>query len=143
MNTLSRVPSKIITPEGAASAVGDVPPLKDSVRRDPLYYNAPLIILVSPVVVMSDGFNIYVWIQVEVILFKIPRSYFENVYTFRKTYLFGPDGEKVSDGYTDQQPLRLDGVGAADFRCLLKDMIREWARHCSILLILTCDTKGI
>jgi hypothetical protein len=84
-----------------------------------------LIILVSWVVVVSDGFDIYVWIQVEAVLFKIPRSYFENVDTFRRTYLFGPDGERVSDGYTDQQPLRLDGIAAEDFRCLLKVMIRE------------------
>ena len=100
-------------------------PLKDSIQRDPLYYNAPLIILVSRVVVMSDALDIYVLMQVEAILFKIPRSYFENVDTFRKTYLFGPDGEEVSDGHTDQQPLRLDGVDAAEFRCLLKVMIRE------------------
>jgi len=130
MNTSSRAPSKIITPKSATSAIGesslgDVRPLKDSIRRDPLYYNAPLIILVSRVVVMSDGFDIYVRIQVEAVLFKIPRSYFENVDTFRKTYLFGPDGKEVSDGYTDQQPLRIDGIGAADFRCLLKVMIRE------------------
>jgi len=112
MNTSSRAPSEIITSESATSAIGesslgDVRPLGDSIRRDPLYYNAPLIILV------------------EAVLFKVPRSYFENMDTFRKTFLFGPDGKEVSDGYTDQQPLRLDGIGAADFRCLLKVMIRE------------------
>jgi hypothetical protein len=74
---------------------------------------------------MSDALAIYVLMQVEAVLFKIPRSYFENVDTFRKIYLFGPDGEEVSDGHTDQQPLRLDGVDAAEFRCLLKAMIRE------------------
>ena len=65
MNTSSQAPSEIITPESATSAIeesslGDVQLLKDSIRRDLLYYNAPLIILVSHVVVMSDGFDIYV-----------------------------------------------------------------------------------
>ncbi|KIM73963.1 hypothetical protein PILCRDRAFT_14785 [Piloderma croceum F 1598] len=112
MNTSSRALSKIITPKRATStfeksSLGDVQPLKDLVRRDPLYYNTLLIILV------------------EAVLFKIPHSYFKNVDTFQKTYLFGPDSEEVSDGYTDQQPVRLDGIGAVDFRCLLKVMIQE------------------
>jgi hypothetical protein len=63
--------------------------------------------------------------QVEGILFKVSRSYFEkHSIFFRETYLFGPHGEEVPDGLTDQQPLRLDGVDAAEFRCLLKAMIR-------------------
>ena len=126
MNTLSLgAPPETIIPESAASATtpGDVRPPRGSILRDPLYYNDPLIILVSCVVVMSDG--LISMLQVEAVLFKIPRCYFENVDTFRKTYLFGPDGKKVSDGYTDQQPLRLNGVGAADFRCLLKAMIQK------------------
>jgi hypothetical protein len=63
--------------------------------------------------------------QVEATLFKVFRGYFENSDVFRETYLFGPDGEEVPDGQTDQQPLRLDGVDAAEFRCLLKAMMRE------------------
>jgi hypothetical protein len=63
--------------------------------------------------------------QVEDILFKVPRSYFENSDMFRETYLMGPQGAEVPDGLTDQQPLRLDGVDAAEFKCLLKAMIRE------------------
>lgn len=48
-------PFEIITPESATSAsgkssLGDVRPL---VQRDPLYYEAPLIILVSCVVVVT------------------------------------------------------------------------------------------
>ena len=126
------MPSELII--GATSAIGDsspgdVQPLNDPIKRDLLYYNAPLIILVSRAWLWVTALDIYVWIQVEAILFKIPRSYFENVDTFRKTYLFGPDGEDVSDGHTDQQPLRLEGVDAAEFRCLLKAMIRGWARH--------------
>jgi hypothetical protein len=74
---------------------------------------------------MSDALAIYGLMQVEAVLFKIPRSYFKNVDTFRKIYLFGPGGEEVSDGHTDQQPLRLDGVHSAEFRCLLKAMIRK------------------
>ena len=58
--------------------------------------------------------------QVESSLFKVSRAYFEHSEVFREMDLLGPKG-----GYTDQQPLRLDGVDAADFRCLLKAMIRE------------------
>ena len=39
---------------------------------------------------------------------------------FREKYLLGPEY-----GHSDQQPLRLDGVDAAEFRCLLKAIIRE------------------
>jgi hypothetical protein len=63
--------------------------------------------------------------QVEGTLFKVSRSHFENVEVFRTTYLFGPHGEVVSDGHTDQQPLRLAGIKAANFRCLLKVIFRE------------------
>lgn len=58
-------------------------------------------------------------------LFKIPRSTVEkHSDVFWKKYLLGPQGEEISDGLTDQQPLRLDGVDAAEFRSLLKVMIR-------------------
>lgn len=63
--------------------------------------------------------------QVEGTLFKVSRSHFENVEVFRTTYLFGPHGEVVSDGHTDQQPLQLAGIKAANFRCLLKVIFRE------------------
>ena len=63
--------------------------------------------------------------EAEGLLFKVARSYFEKSKVFRETYLLGPQGEEVSDGLTDQQPLRLDGVDAAEFKCLLKAMIRE------------------
>jgi len=72
-----------------------------------LYYDAPLIILV------------------EATLFKIPRCYFKkHSDVFCEKYLLGPRGEEVSDDLTDQQPLHLDGVDAAEFRCLLKVMTR-------------------
>jgi hypothetical protein len=61
----------------------------------------------------------------EGILFKVARSYFEKSKVFRETYLLGPQGEEVSDGLTDQRPLRLDGVDAKEFRYLLKAMIRD------------------
>jgi hypothetical protein len=63
--------------------------------------------------------------QVEGSLFKVPRSYFEkHSDLFRETYLSCLQGE-VPDGLTDKQPLRLDGVDAAEFVCLLKAMIQE------------------
>ena len=62
--------------------------------------------------------------QVEATLFKVWRRYFEKSDVFRETYLCGPNGE-VLDGYTDNQPLRLDGVDVAEFRCLLKAIIQE------------------
>ena len=61
----------------------------------------------------------------EGILFKVARSYFEKSKVFRETYLLGPQGEEVSDGLTDQRPLRLDGVDAKEFRYLLKAMVRD------------------
>jgi len=63
--------------------------------------------------------------EVEGILFKVARSYFEKSKVFRETYLLGPQGEEVLDGLTDQRPLRLDGVDAKEFRYLLKAMIRD------------------
>ena len=62
--------------------------------------------------------------QVESTLFKIPRNYFEksSLDMFWLTSLVGPQAQEVPHGITDQEPLRLDGVAAAEFRCLL---IRE------------------
>ena len=62
--------------------------------------------------------------QVEGILFKVPRSYFEK-HSFRVTNLVGLEAKEVPYGLTDQQPLRLDGVAAVEFRCLVEAMIRE------------------
>ena len=59
--------------------------------------------------------------QVEATLFKVPRVYFDRSDVFRKMYLSGPTGKEE---HTDQQPLRLDGVAAAEFRWLLKAMIQ-------------------
>ena len=64
--------------------------------------------------------------EVEGIFFKVARNYLEKSKAFRETYLLGPKGEEVSDGLTDQGPLRLDGVDAKEFRYLLKVMIHEW-----------------
>lgn len=63
--------------------------------------------------------------QVEGTLFKVSRNYFETSDVFRETYLFGRQGEEVPHGHTDEKPLRLDGVDVAEFRCLLKVMIRR------------------
>jgi hypothetical protein len=59
---------------------------------------------------------------VESTLFKVSRGYFEHSDVFREMYLLG---KEEPHGHTDQQPLRLDGVDAAEFRCLLEAMIRE------------------
>jgi hypothetical protein len=60
-------------------------------------------------------------------LFKIARSYFEkHSDVFRRVYLLGPHGEHVSDSFTKEKPLRINGVYAAEFRCLLKAMVHEW-----------------
>ena len=82
--------------------------------------------------------------QVQATLFKIPREYFENSDVFRETYLLDPKGKEVPHGHTDQQPLRLDGVDAEEFRCLLRAMIQEWASgfHFCISLILSQIWKG-
>jgi len=63
--------------------------------------------------------------QVEATLFKVPRSYFEQFDAFRKTYLLDAQDGEVLDGCTDQQPLRLEGIDAAEFRCLLKAITRK------------------
>ena len=39
-------------------------------------------------------------------------------------YLFDQHGKPVPDGYTNEQPLRLDGVDVAEFRCFLEAMIQ-------------------
>ena len=54
-------------------------------------------------------------------LFRVPRALFENTSeVFRGMFkLPVPEGE-APDGYSDQQPLRLDGIKKEDFRLLLK-----------------------
>jgi len=113
------VPSASVAPATREPSLGDA----QFRSRDPLYYDAPLIILV------------------EATLFKIPICYFEkHSDVFWEKYLLGPRGEEVSDDLTDQQPLRLDGVDAAEFRCLLKVMIQgdsegdmSWTELTSVL----------
>jgi len=62
---------------------------------------------------------------VEAVLFKVPRSYFEkHSDVFCRAYLRGPHGEQVPHGFTNEQPLHLNGVDAAEFRCLLKAMVQ-------------------
>ena len=62
--------------------------------------------------------------QVEGTLFKVPRSYFEK-HSFRVIHLVGLEAKEVPYGLTDQQPLRIDGVAAGEFGCLIKAMICE------------------
>jgi hypothetical protein len=64
--------------------------------------------------------------QVGHTLFRVPRSYFEkHSEVFRNEYLLHLKDQMMPDGITDSQPLRLEGVDTAEFRCLLKAMIRE------------------
>lgn len=58
-------------------------------------------------------------------LFNISRRHFENVDIFQKTYLFE---EVPTVGLNDENPLRLEGIDAADFRCLLTAMIYEYVQ---------------
>ena len=55
-------------------------------------------------------------------MFKVSPGYFEHSDVFPEMYLLG---KEEPYGHSDQQPLRLDGVDAAEFQCLLKAMIRE------------------
>ena len=48
-------------------------------------------------------------------LFKVSHGYFENSDVFQETNLICPEGDEVQDGHTDQQPLCLVGVDAAEF----------------------------
>ena len=67
----------------------------------------------------------FVWLKVEAVLFKLPRVYFEeHSDVFTGVYLFDRHGRPVSDGYTNEQPLRLDGVDSEEFRCFLKALIQ-------------------
>ena len=100
--------------------------LSPSIQRDPLYYDIPLIFLVSHAIFPNCTLDVYG--QVEDTLFKIARGYFEKHSSdsmFRVTTLVGPRAQEVPCGLTDQQPLRLDGVAAAEFRCLLRAIILE------------------
>ena len=123
MNTLSPAPSAGITPR-------DTPPPIDLKHRDMDYYNVPLVILVRLIVVSHDVsrelIQLSLWTQVEATLFKVSHGYFKNSDVFWETYLFCPGGNEEQDGHTDQQPLRLVGVDAVEFRCLLKAIIQEW-----------------
>ena len=69
-------------------------------------------------------------------LVQSPSWYFEHTDAFRDVYLLGPKGTEVPGGHTDQQPLRLDGVDAAEFRRLLKAM---FGSECSGFNILYRD----
>jgi hypothetical protein len=121
-----RAQMNILSPNTSAIRLrDDAPPPINLTNRDPDYYRAQLVILVSLVVVFRDILvQLYFLMQVQATLFKIPREYFNNSDVFRKTYLLGPEGKEVPHGHTDQQPLRLDGIDAEEFRCLLKAMIQ-------------------
>lgn len=115
----------ILSPPAGNVSTGlrdDTPPPINLKNRDPDYYKAQLVILVSLCVIFRDV--LIQLMQVQATLFKIPREYFENSDVFRETYLLGPNGKEVPDGHTDQQPLRLDGVDAEEFRCLLRAMFQ-------------------
>jgi hypothetical protein len=63
---------------------------------------------------------------VEQTLFKVPRCYFQKYSkVFSTKLLLRPKDQQIPDGMTNEQPLRLEGVDAAEFRCLLNAMIRE------------------
>ena len=89
-----------LAPKCAASTTEE-PSLGDELtQRDSLYYNVPLIFLVSYAETVSDILTFS--LQVEATLFKVPHSYFESLDVCRETYLLGHPGEEISQGVTDQ-----------------------------------------
>ena len=119
---VTQAPTHLTPKHTTSKSTTEEPSLGDKLtQRDSLYYNVPLILLVSYAKTLSDIPNI--WPQVEVTLFKVPRSYFESSNVFWETYLLGLPDDEISQGVTDQQPLRLDGVDMTEFRCLLKAMM--------------------
>ena len=93
------------------------------IQKDPWFYGVPLILLVSIPKLSIALLTPTQRIQVERTLYKVPRSYFErHSELFLKAYLFR---RQCEDGLSDERPLRLEGVCAAEFKCLLRAMIRE------------------
>ena len=68
---------------------------------------------------MFDSLNL----QVENTLFRVPRHRFEQESdVFRDMFQLPVAENTIPDGYSDEQPLRLDGVAKEDFRQLLRVM---------------------
>jgi hypothetical protein len=63
-------------------------------------------------------------LQIEDILFKLPRCLFEeSSEAFRDMFLLPAPEGSLSDGSSDEQPLVLEGVRKAAFRRLLEAMM--------------------
>ncbi|KAJ7020612.1 hypothetical protein C8F04DRAFT_1317151 [Mycena alexandri] len=58
--------------------------------------------------------------QVEDRLFKVPRYHFERNSEIHATALTLPAGSHTVEGTSDQNPVKLEGIGYGDFRALLK-----------------------
>jgi len=105
------VPSDSINDREDASCEAPEP-----VERDKSYYFTILIFLV------------------EGCLFKLPRAPFErNSEVFQDMFGLPVPENTVTDGSSDENPLRLDGVKKADFRQLLKVMFPRFPRELDTL----------
>jgi hypothetical protein len=58
--------------------------------------------------------------QVEKVIFKVPRVVLNGSEVFRHMLDLPQPADQPSEGSTEDRPLRLDGHSAGDFRLLLK-----------------------
>jgi hypothetical protein len=95
----------------------------DVIQRDEAYYHVDIIFSVNFLKLFTTHLVTHFRLQVENILFKLPRYLFEeSSEVFQDMFLLpAPEGMPY-DGSSDEQPLILQGVRKLDFRRLLRAM---------------------
>ena len=92
--------------------------------RDGEFYSPDVVFLVSFFLSSSNCPPIHRDIQVEGVLFKVPRRPFEQDSAFGDTFNLPPLDGTTEEGTSDEHPLPLHGIKEAEFRALLSVMFR-------------------
>jgi hypothetical protein len=105
-----------------ASTILSSTALLSGVARDASYYCHDVIVLVRlcPSEPSSDWSGTEQLLQVDKVLFKVPRVIFNSSEVFQDMFAMPPPDGKAVDGSSDDHPLRLEGHSATEFRRVLK-----------------------
>jgi hypothetical protein len=93
-------------------------------ERDSLYYWDSVTFLVSARLVTLLCIPIHDRLveQVEGVLFKVPRRYFEKNSNIWSGLFTLPLGSNQAEGFSDENPIRLESISSIDFQRLLMVM---------------------
>ena len=101
------------------------------VSESPSYYFNHVVFQVSLFVIDGIRYSPRGRLQVEDMLFRVPRRYFEQESEiFRTMFQLPVANDTAPDGSSNEQPLLLEGVNKEDFRQLLRVMFPEYVDSC-------------